>query len=177
MNPATGLPGPSYDEALATAAALFLDILKGAHADREKAVIAQIRSVPRPKALGRQLRELMRGRGPLTPREMRAIVGCSSMTLTRALRTLVAEGHVESRGSTRSLTYQLVQQPYEHSHEPEVGCDAEPLFGRRAPTDQPHNDQGQKAACYDAENISTSKRIDPASESITCDSEVSSNNQ
>lgn len=154
MNTPAESQNASYEQTLSTSAALFLDLMNTALAARERAALAKDRSASREPKLGDRIRELLRRRGPLTPREMRAIVGCSSMTLTRALRVLVAAGHVESRGNTRNVTYHLRRQ-------------SELLPCENPPACRTMPDKDEKGTCYDAANISTSKQLN-AEEPLRC---------
>lgn len=177
MNTAYRSDIPSYEQALPICAALFLDILKGALANREKAAIAQQRLTRRPQTLGERVCELLRHRGPLAPREMRAIVGCSSMTLTRALRTQIAAGRLEASGNTRNLTYQLVKRSEAHAVMPTPVNGVAPTSNHLAAVVPFGQKEGAKGACYDAKHISTSKRIDTANQYMSCGSEVGIINQ
>lgn len=133
MNPADALSTRSYEQALAVSAALFLDLLKGARADQEKAAIADHRPGSRSQALPKRLRRCLEQRGSLTPREMRALIGCSSMTLTRGLRVLLASGEVESEGHTRNVTYRLTKPSTPRRDQP----DLMPTPMETEPTNQP----------------------------------------
>jgi len=97
----------SYLEAVSISARLLYDILAGA--DRERRAKEQQREHPsvKTRSLSEKVLAAIEKHGPRSPRELRATLGCSSMTLSRTLRKLINARRLSSTGSTRNLRYDL----------------------------------------------------------------------
>lgn len=102
------VPELPYHEALSLCAELFYDILAGAVRERNDEAKKSPSLARAVSSLPEKVVAAIRRHGPLSPRELRAILSCSPMTLTRTLKKLINSGKLSSRGSTRSLRYECV---------------------------------------------------------------------
>jgi len=98
---------PPYEEALARSAQLLYDILAdfAAKESREQQRATKPTSRDEAESLPDRVTAALVRHGPLSPLNLRALLGCAPMTLSRTLRQLSAAGRIAACGSTRARKY------------------------------------------------------------------------
>lgn len=96
----------SYEQAVARSGRLLFELLTavgGRLSSADKKSVIEEHAEP----LGTRVVQALERHGELSPRELRSLLRCSSMTLSRSLKQLVVEDRVVPAGNTRGRHYTL----------------------------------------------------------------------
>jgi predicted HTH transcriptional regulator len=100
-------PELTYEQTVSACTELVIELLRRAALRDAQKLGKRPSSVSQTPNLGDRVVGLLTKAGPLTPKELRAMLHTSPMSLTRALSKLSTSGRVRATGNTKGRKYAL----------------------------------------------------------------------